>query len=83
MMGINDTLEKLACPPDIAYWFYWDHNRFRYADGHMRELPMDAAARTQSLLGADLVVYEENEAAGPAAKHGWPFMDEMKTLAGK
>jgi hypothetical protein len=80
LMGINDTLERLACPPDITYWFYWDHNRFRYVDRHMRELTMDAKVRRQSLLDADVIVFEENEAALPETGHGRHLMDEMKAI---
>lgn len=80
LMGLNDVLEKLACPPDIAYWFYWDHNRFRYAEGRMRELPMDADVRRKSLLDADVVLFEENESALPDSKQGSLFLDELARI---
>ena len=80
LMGINDTLERLACPPDITYWFYWDHNRFRYVDRHMRELTMDAKVRRQSLLDADVIIFEENEAALPDSRHGDYLMKEMQAI---
>ncbi len=80
LMGINNTLEELACPPEITYWFYWDHNRFRYADRKMRELTMDAGVRRQSLLDADVVFFEENEAALPNSRHGQRLMDELKAI---
>jgi hypothetical protein len=79
-MGINNTLEALACPPEITYWFYWDHNRFRYADRQMRELTMDAGVRRKSLLDADVVFFEENEAALPDSRHGQALMDELKAI---
>jgi hypothetical protein len=81
LMGINSTLERLACPPDITYWFYWDQHRFRYAEDHMHELPMDAAVRRQSLLDADVVFFEENEAAGPDTPHGQKMMRELEAIA--
>jgi alginate O-acetyltransferase complex protein AlgJ len=80
LMGINNTLEALACPPEITYWFYWDHNRFRYADRQMRELTMDADVRRKSLLDADVVFFEENEAALPDSRHGQALMDELKAI---
>jgi hypothetical protein len=80
LMGINDTLEKLACPPAITYWFYWDHKRFLYADRQMRELTMDEDVRRRSLLDADVVFMEENEAAIPESRHGQRLMDELKAI---
>ncbi len=80
LMGINTTLEALDCPPDISYWFYFDHKRFRYVDRHMRELPMDTAARRRALLDAEVVLFEENEAALPTSVHGEDFIRELKEM---
>lgn len=81
LMGINSTLERLACPPEITYWFYWDHERFLYTGNHMRELPIDPGVRRRSLLDADVVVFEENEAAGPATPHGKLMIQEIDAMA--
>ena len=44
---------------------------------------MDADARRQSLLNADVIVLEENEAVAPASKHGEQMMQEVAALAGR
>ena len=80
IFGIDDALQKLACPPDITEWFYWDKNLMHYANGHQDVLPIDAQARRQSLLDADLVILEENEASGPQSGHGEQMMREIATL---
>jgi hypothetical protein len=67
--SINDTMGKLACPPDITFWSYWDHRGMRYADKRWRELPMDAELRSQSLLRADMIFLEENDALAPDSEH--------------
>ena len=46
------------------------------------ELPMDEDARRQSLLDADVVAIEENEAAGPDSRHGELMMQAVAALAG-
>ena len=79
--GLDYTLEKLACVPEITNWFYWDHRRVHFAGGRLYELPMDADARRQSLLHADVIVLEENEAVAPASEHGERMMQEVATLA--
>ena len=71
IFGINDALQKLACPPEISHWFYWDWNLLHARPTIIRDvLPIDAQARRQSLLDADVVILEENEASGPHSGHG-------------
>ncbi len=41
-----------------------------YANDHRDILPIDAQARRRSLLDADVVIMEENEASGPRAFMG-------------
>ena len=79
---LNNTLEQLACPPKISHWFYWDEKRFHYTGGRLDELPMDADAHRRSLLDADVILFEENEAWGPGSKHGELLMQAVATLAG-
>ena len=79
---LNSTLEKLACPPDITDWFYWDHKHIRYAGGRLYDLPLDADARRESLLDADVVFLEENDAAAPNSMQGELMMREVARLAG-
>jgi alginate O-acetyltransferase complex protein AlgJ len=78
--GLNSTLQKLACPPDITDWFYWDNKLMHYANEHRVTLPIDAQARRRSLLDADVVILEENESLGPQSSHGKLMMGEMLTL---
>jgi alginate O-acetyltransferase complex protein AlgJ len=78
--GLNATLQKLACPPDVTDWFYWDNKLMHYANDHRDILPIDAQARRRSLLDADVVILEENEAAGPQSRHGKLMMGEIATL---
>ena len=80
MMGMNTIFEQQACPPDFTYWFYWDHNRFRYVGERLKELPMDAGLRTQSLLNADVVFLEENEAVLPSSEHARRMVDELDAI---
>ncbi len=80
LMGVNVILEKLACPPDITYWFYWDHLRFRYAGGKFDKLPADDDVRRASLTDTDLVLLEENDAALPEAQPAEQLMDAMPKL---
>ncbi len=80
LFGINDALQKLACPPDITDWFYWDWNLMHYANDHRDVLPIEAQARRRSLLDADVVILEENEASGVPSSHGELMMQEMATL---
>jgi hypothetical protein len=80
IFGINDALQKLACPPEISHWFYWNWNLLHHANDHRDVLPIDAQARRQSLLDADVVILEENEASGPHSGHGELMMREMATL---
>ena len=82
LASLNSTLEKLACPPKINDWFYWDNKRIHFAGDRLYDLPMDAAARRQSLLEADVVFFEENEQAGPRSTHGEKMMAEVEKLAG-
>ena len=77
LMGVNVILEKLACPPDITYWFYWDHEKFRYAAGKFSRFPVNDDARRASLLDTDLVLLEENDAALPEALPAEQLMDAM------
>ncbi len=80
LMGINVILEKLACPPDITYWFYWDHNRFRYAGDKFDKLPVEDEARRASLADTDLVLLEENDAALPEALPAQQLMEAMRGI---
>ena len=82
LASLNWTLEKLACPPRITNWFYWEQRRLQYGNGRVYELPMDEDARRQSLLDADVVLFEENEAAGPDSRHGELMMQAVAALAG-
>jgi alginate O-acetyltransferase complex protein AlgJ len=82
LRNLNSTLEKLACPPDITDWFYWEQRHLYYAAGRLYELPMDADARRLSLLDADVVLFEENEAVAPDSDHGKQMMQAVATLAG-
>ena len=77
---LNSTLEKLACPPDITDWFYWDHNHIRYAGGRLYDLPLDADARRASLLDADVILLEENDAGAPNSMQGELMMHEVARL---
>jgi hypothetical protein len=43
---------------------------------------MDAEARRQSLLDADVVLLEENESLAPGSHHGELLMLEVAALAG-
>ncbi len=79
--GLNSALEKLACPPKIDEWFYWDTRRMQFAGGHLYELPMDADARRQSLLSANVIFFEENEQVAPVSKHGEKMIQEVARLA--
>jgi hypothetical protein len=81
--GLDYALKRLACPPEITNWFYWDKVRVHFAGGRLYDLPMDADARRQSLLHADVIVLEENEALAPGSKHGEQMMQEVAALAGR
>jgi hypothetical protein len=80
LMGVNVILEKLVCPPDITYWFYWDHEKFRYAAGKFDRFPANDDARRASLLDTDLVLLEENDAALPEALPAQQLMEFMAQL---
>ena len=43
---------------------------------------MDADARRLSLLDADVILFEENEAVAPDSNHGEQMMQAVATLAG-
>ncbi len=79
---INNTLERIACPPEIDYWFYWDQTRLRLAGGNPQSvsLPITPDLRRQSLLEANVVIFEENEAAGPETSHGKALMEETRLV---
>jgi hypothetical protein len=79
--GINSTMEKLACPPDITFWSYWDRRGMRYADKRWRELPVEAELRSQSLLHADVIFLEENEAVAPDSEHGRSMMQAIEAIS--
>ena len=81
--SLDSALEKLACPPQITNWFYWDHNRVHYEGGRLYDLPVDADARRKSLLDADIVLLEENESLAPGSRHGEQMMQQVAALAGK
>jgi alginate O-acetyltransferase complex protein AlgJ len=78
--GLNWTLQKLACAPVITDWFYWDNKLMHYANDHRDLPPIDPQARRRSLLDADVVILEENEASGPQSAHGKLMMREMAKL---
>jgi hypothetical protein len=80
LMGINDVLEKSACPPIITLWYYWDNNQFLYAYGERRESPVEESMRRQSLFDADVVFLEENEAGVPDSQHANRLMKELQTV---
>ncbi len=44
------------------------------------ELPMDAEQRSQSLLDADVIFFEENEALAPDSKHGQLMIQAVKAI---
>ncbi len=79
---LNSTLERLGCPPEIIDWFYRDHNHIRYAVGRLYDLPVDADARRASLLDADVIFLEENDATAPNSMQGELMMREVARLAG-
>ena len=81
--GLNSGLLKLACPPTITEWFYWDQRRIHQVGGRVYELPIDAEARRRSLVEADVVILEENESIAPGSKHATMMMDDLQTLAGR
>jgi alginate O-acetyltransferase complex protein AlgJ len=78
--GFNTTLQKLTCPPVITDWFYWDKKLMHFANDHRDSLPIDPQARRESLLDADVVILEENEASGPQSNPGKLMMGEIATL---
>ncbi len=79
--SINSTLQKLACPPEIEYWFYWDQKRMRVVGSAQSvSLPVTPDLRRESLLEADVVILEENEAAGPETGHGKSLMEEVRLV---
>jgi len=77
---LNDALDEISCPPKITHWFYWDRMRRDYPGGSAKGPPIDAEARRRSLLDADLVMLEENEAAGPVSGHGKEMMEAISKL---
>ena len=81
--GLNSTLEMIACHPIIAYWFYWDNRLINYAGKRAYDLPIDAERRRRSLLDADVVLFEENEASIPGSAHGEAMMKAFATLTDK
>ena len=81
LMGLNAALEQSDCAPKITFWFYWDEMRLDRPGEHTQRPPLDAAARRQSLLTADVVIFEENEFAVAQSFHGESFMREVAALA--
>jgi alginate O-acetyltransferase complex protein AlgJ len=79
--NLNTALGKLACPPRIDEWFYWDDKHLQFAGDRLYDLPMDAGARRQALLEADVIFFEENEEVGPQSVHGEKMLAEMEKLA--
>ncbi len=77
---IDETMTRLACAPDITYWFYWDHRRIRYAAGRSHSGEAEAEARRRSLAEADIILLEENEAGLPATDHARALMEAVRTL---
>ena len=80
LLTINKTLGHLVCPPDITDWFYWDLRRFHYVGELLSEPPVDAEARRQSLLDAQVIVFEENDGSLPGSYHGYLMMQEVAAL---
>ncbi|HET7879414.1 MAG TPA: hypothetical protein VFL55_00910 [Acetobacteraceae bacterium] len=76
--GLNSVLLKLACPPTITEWFYWDQRRIHQVGGRVYEPPIDAEARRRSLVEADVVLLEENESIAPDSAHATKMMDEVR-----
>jgi alginate O-acetyltransferase complex protein AlgJ len=81
LAGINDILTKQACRPEIDDWFYWDQKRIRHVGNRTVSLPVDADDRARSLLEADLVVFEENDAKLPGSEHGKAMMRAVEAVA--
>ena len=78
--GINSTMDRLVCPPDITLWSYWEKRGMRYANKRWHELPIDAEQRSQSLLDADVIFFEENEALAPDSKHGQLMIQAVEAI---
>jgi alginate O-acetyltransferase complex protein AlgJ len=58
---LNGALEKIDCPPEITYWFYWQMRGFHYSNDRSSTLTPDSELRLRSLLESHVVLLEENE----------------------
>jgi hypothetical protein len=81
VLGILGTLSELACPVETNHWFYWSDRHLHHVGRRARELPVNAGMRRNSLLDADIVVFEENDSVAPGSRQGRPFLDLVAALA--
>ncbi len=51
----------LGCHPSVTEYEYWHVNTVTWVGGKMHLNPVDPAARDAAVLGADVLIYEENE----------------------
>jgi len=78
MFRLNETLQAVACPPEIRLYWYWDHGVFVYANGGWRQEAVDPARRADDLLRwAELVILEENEAMIAVSPHAAELLRMM------
>jgi hypothetical protein len=59
--AIGNVLTALPCHPDVTEYEYWRRETVTWPEGKPFHAPVDEAQRRAATLGADVLVYEENE----------------------
>ena len=71
-------LARRSCAVQVIGYQYWRANTIQVEDGKLTTRPgVDETRRSDDVLGADILIYEENEALLGAPQHGqalWAFL---------
>lgn len=80
MHQIAELLNQTACHPHFDMWEYWRvlHLTWPYVGQSYVVSPVDPAVRARNILGADIVIYEENEQLLANSRHGPAFYDFLQ-----
>ena len=84
--GTLDFLRRSTCNPAAVEFEYWRAYTLHWSlKGPELQIGVDPAQRAADLLGADVLVYEENEQVMPAPQHGqalWQFLHDQPAPRG-
>jgi alginate O-acetyltransferase complex protein AlgJ len=75
MIAIAQLLGEGPCRPHFVEYEYWKSYHLTWPNGVMAVPPMDDAERARDVMGADVLIYEENEQNVARSNHGPALYD--------